>query len=228
MLVNREILEQGKSKRGAWSRAQVEALGVKWPLTGGWKKALIGTEVSEDQVRRFIALKDVRRKCQKIEPTLEVLERRALFREKRRAFTRKRGLMSRDTWSKETRVGLLGKTNNAEEHIDNILSELPMRFRREHALNVEGKKYFIDFLVTSLKVPGGRNQKVRIAIEVDGGYHYTPEQQAKDRQKEADLMATCRVWSILRIDARRAVKMDVVELDGVIRSVKVGSITHIA
>jgi len=59
MLVTGKILEQGKSKRGAWSRAQVEALGVSWPLTGGWKKNLIGKEVSEEQVAEFLALKDV-------------------------------------------------------------------------------------------------------------------------------------------------------------------------
>jgi very-short-patch-repair endonuclease len=224
MLVTGKILEQGKSKRGAWSRAQVEALGVSWPLTGGWKKNLIGKEVSEEQVAEFLALKDVHKRCERIQPTIEVLERRKLFRQKRRAFSAKRGLMARDPWSVGNRGILLSKDNAAEQHMDRLLSELPVRYRREHPLNVDGKKYFIDFLVTSFKDVERRWSKVRIAIEVDGGYHYTPEQQEKDRRKEADLLATCRVWTIVRIDAAKAMKMDANELEAVLRNVQIGAI----
>jgi very-short-patch-repair endonuclease len=48
-------------------------------------------------------------------------------------------------------------------------------------------KYFVDFAISSLK----------LAIEVDGGYHSTPEQQAKDAVKDANISAAG--WIILRV-----------------------------
>lgn len=57
MRLKAEDIEAGRSSNGGWSRAQVELLGVSWPLVSGWKKALIGKEVSENAYKRFIAFK---------------------------------------------------------------------------------------------------------------------------------------------------------------------------
>lgn len=58
MKITKEILEQGKSKRGAWSTKQLKLLGVKWPRTRGWMERLIGTDVPDERVARYLELKD--------------------------------------------------------------------------------------------------------------------------------------------------------------------------
>lgn len=227
MILLGEHLAQGKSKRGGWSRYQVEILGLKWPLRKGWKSHILGQDFPEALIKEFIASKDAHVKCKGVPPTPEQLARRREFAKKRKAFISKRGLMARDAWSKKTRVELLGKDNAAEQHIDQLLSTLPFKFRREHPLNIEGKKYFIDFLVSSVKEGQKRKKKIRLAIEIDGGYHFTHEQQASDRRKEADMMATCRVWSILRIEARKALEMDAAGLWACVTSMSIGEIRKV-
>ena len=58
MRLKAEDREAGQSSNGGWSKAQVELLGVEWPLVSGWKKALIGKEVSDSAYQRFLAFKD--------------------------------------------------------------------------------------------------------------------------------------------------------------------------
>lgn len=62
MTVTEQILEQGKSSKGAWSKRQFHALGIEtkgdgMPLTG-WKKRIIGTNVPDEKIYNFLALKD--------------------------------------------------------------------------------------------------------------------------------------------------------------------------
>ncbi len=60
--VTPELLEQGISLNGAWSRKQLIALGVpvgkRFKLIKGWKDRLIGSEITEQQKMRFLALKN--------------------------------------------------------------------------------------------------------------------------------------------------------------------------
>ena len=60
--VTKELLEQGLSRNGAWSRKQLVALGVpirkRFKLIKGWKDRLIGSEITEQQKTRFLELKD--------------------------------------------------------------------------------------------------------------------------------------------------------------------------
>lgn len=58
MLINEQFLEGGKGIGGGWNRYQLEALGVTWPPTSGWKWGLVGTEIDDATARKFIALKD--------------------------------------------------------------------------------------------------------------------------------------------------------------------------
>lgn len=118
-----------------------------------------------------------------------------------------------DDWTEQARMRLLGKVNKAERHIEGLLVDLPIRFNRERPIQTNGRRYFVDFLVTSFSAHGkGRIAKARIAIEVDGGYHFTPEQQQKDREKDSALLKTSRVWSILRIRASVAMTMNKYQL----------------
>lgn len=56
--ITQQILNAGKNQTGGWTRAQVEVLGVDWPFTSGWRKRIIGTEVSAEVIRKFYALRD--------------------------------------------------------------------------------------------------------------------------------------------------------------------------
>lgn len=53
-----ELLEEGRSSRGGWSRKQVSLFRVPWPLQTGWAKRLIGTWVSAEAAERFLRLRD--------------------------------------------------------------------------------------------------------------------------------------------------------------------------
>lgn len=36
---------------GAWTKGQIEALGLKYPLKKGWKEEIIGSEITEENAR---------------------------------------------------------------------------------------------------------------------------------------------------------------------------------
>lgn len=136
---------------------------------------------------------------------------KSLIEQARRRMEQENRVPSRlphDDWSKDARDRLMRKDNAAEEHIKELLDGLPLNYVRERPIKTGGRRYFIDFLVTSFKDESKRGlKKARIAIEVDGGYHFTAEQQAKDREKDSALLRTARVWSILRIRASIAMSL---------------------
>lgn len=56
MIVTKDLLAAGLSAKGGFSRKQCELLGVEWPLRQGWKDALIGKEVSDENAQAFVSL----------------------------------------------------------------------------------------------------------------------------------------------------------------------------
>ena len=54
MKITRELLFDNRTPRGAWRKAQIEALGLPWPLVEGWIDRAVGREVTADQVFEFI------------------------------------------------------------------------------------------------------------------------------------------------------------------------------
>lgn len=57
MKLTEEMILAGQTGNGGWNRAQLAALGIDWPPHKGWKRRLIGTEISEQQYQRFLQLK---------------------------------------------------------------------------------------------------------------------------------------------------------------------------
>src|SRR5262245_36816907 len=55
MKITREFIHQHKTPRGAWTRAQLSALGIAWPPREGWITRLAGVEITDDQRDAFIA-----------------------------------------------------------------------------------------------------------------------------------------------------------------------------
>lgn len=57
MVITKEFLEQGRAENGAWTRAQLEVIGVSWPPKKGWMEAVIGTSVSSSRAEAFTAFR---------------------------------------------------------------------------------------------------------------------------------------------------------------------------
>lgn len=53
MLITKELILKNRTKNGAWTRDQLQALGVKWPPKHGWMNRVIGKPISSDNLRRL-------------------------------------------------------------------------------------------------------------------------------------------------------------------------------
>lgn len=57
-VITLDIIEKGKTKNGAWTKRQLEILGVQWPPIKGWKedvkKALL--ILDKEQINEFIEI----------------------------------------------------------------------------------------------------------------------------------------------------------------------------
>jgi ribonuclease HI len=63
MIITTELLEQGRSERGGWTRDQLELLGVGWPPPpSGWAKRLVGKEIDDQDGEAFISLRGMGRR----------------------------------------------------------------------------------------------------------------------------------------------------------------------
>ena len=56
--ITAEYIHRHKTPRGAWTRIQIEALGLDWPTKQGWIDRLVDTEISFSQCQAFEAGKD--------------------------------------------------------------------------------------------------------------------------------------------------------------------------
>jgi hypothetical protein len=53
MIITEEYIYRHRTKRGAWTKAQILALGLEWPTTKGWIKSVVGKELSLDSAKKF-------------------------------------------------------------------------------------------------------------------------------------------------------------------------------
>jgi hypothetical protein len=53
MILTKKYINSHRTDKGGITRAQVEALGLKWTPQAGWVKRLVGTEISDEQARKF-------------------------------------------------------------------------------------------------------------------------------------------------------------------------------
>lgn len=52
--ITNDLIVAGVSGAGGWNRKQLEILGVAWPPRRGWKWAVIGKQITEEQYQEFI------------------------------------------------------------------------------------------------------------------------------------------------------------------------------
>jgi hypothetical protein len=53
MIITDEWLVNNKTKAGGYTKTQLALVGVDWPPVHGWKKTVIGTELSEENKKTF-------------------------------------------------------------------------------------------------------------------------------------------------------------------------------
>ena len=54
MIITRDFIFENRTDNGAWTYAQLAALGVSCPPTHGWIDEIMGSEISEENARLFI------------------------------------------------------------------------------------------------------------------------------------------------------------------------------
>ena len=55
--VTEEMIAEGMSDGGGWSREQLACFGIAWPPQKGWKREVIGRVVDRAVAERFVALR---------------------------------------------------------------------------------------------------------------------------------------------------------------------------
>ncbi len=55
MILTAEFLHKHTTAGGAWTKAQMKALGVPWPQPHHWLRGLVGKEITAEQAAAFIA-----------------------------------------------------------------------------------------------------------------------------------------------------------------------------
>jgi very-short-patch-repair endonuclease len=91
--------------------------------------------------------------------------------------------------------------------VNALLKSCGFSFVRERPIEISGRLFFIDFHVNSIVINDERI-RLNVALEVDGGYHNTPEQAKKDVAKDRALLSSVKIWRILRITDKAAMKLD--------------------
>lgn len=98
------------------------------------------------------------------------------------------------------RKELLYKSTSAEKAVCKALDELNVRYIKQYVVKTPRKKYYIDIYIPSL----------RLAIEVDGKYHFTDTQKRLDSNRSACLRK--QGISVSRITNAKAHKKKEVEM----------------
>lgn len=69
IILTRELIEAGKSTKGAYSEKQVNCFGLTlYKLKSGWIDGLIGIEIDQEKYDKFLSLKDAHLKHKMVGP----------------------------------------------------------------------------------------------------------------------------------------------------------------
>ena len=67
MIITRQFINDNKTRKGAWTKKQFEALGITYPPRKGWINEMIGKEITPEQAGLFIEGKYYYSKTKKFE-----------------------------------------------------------------------------------------------------------------------------------------------------------------
>lgn len=55
--LTKELIKNGASLKGGYTKAQLNILGIDWPPPNGWLKSLIGKSISDADYNKYIHFK---------------------------------------------------------------------------------------------------------------------------------------------------------------------------
>lgn len=86
--------------------------------------------------------------------------------------------------AKKFKSELEKKATDAEKKVWYGLMASPLKdvFEFQHIIYIKQKKVIKNFYITDFCIP-----LKKIILEIDGGYHFTPEQKIKDKKRTSDL-----------------------------------------
>ena len=80
-IITKDWIFNNRTERGAWTKKQINALGLKWPATSGWIDDLVGEAISSHDARIFeeskVKVKKVNTKAMTKEKCIEYLFKNA-------------------------------------------------------------------------------------------------------------------------------------------------------
>lgn len=117
MKITEAFLEKHKTKRGAYTKAQMELIGVSWPPKKGWKEKVIGRELTKEQEREFIKAKNRKSVKNKV-----VKEKKAP------------GIIEFEINHIKNNYGKI--TERQYEYINAMLDKMPYEFNRELLMDI--------------------------------------------------------------------------------------------
>jgi hypothetical protein len=62
MVITKEYIMANRTNKGAWTKPQIEALGIDWPPRAGWMDDVEGDEISDEMAEQFESKKPAKRK----------------------------------------------------------------------------------------------------------------------------------------------------------------------
>ncbi|RLD00738.1 MAG: hypothetical protein DRI46_06660 [Chloroflexi bacterium] len=65
LALSEDLLEDGMPARSGLNQDQAVVLGISWPLSKGWKKKIVDSDISVDSYHEFLRLKGRRLKKHK-------------------------------------------------------------------------------------------------------------------------------------------------------------------
>lgn len=60
MILTKQYIDKHKTGKGGWTKKKINALGVDWPPTKGWKQRLIGTVITDEKAAIFEGRKNAK------------------------------------------------------------------------------------------------------------------------------------------------------------------------
>lgn len=72
--VDRAYIMNHRTKKGSWTRSQIQALGIEWPPRNGWIDEIVGTTISPEQQMQFEAKLSAGRERQESQKKMKLKE----------------------------------------------------------------------------------------------------------------------------------------------------------
>jgi len=71
MLLTRRLINKNKTLAGGFNKAQLKALGIKWPPAQGWVGRLDGTQITDEKWQEFLEAKEKCKRNKKVSLTAD-------------------------------------------------------------------------------------------------------------------------------------------------------------